>query len=93
MDPESIRRGNEQYKETELALWTAFMERYPYSDLLITRPSEANEMNNCLFENNRIVESIQVSDNFPCFTLGKLDYIIDEQFRTSLNNNQYALAA
>ena len=33
--PESIRRGNKEYMEAELALWLEFMERFPNSDLLI----------------------------------------------------------
>lgn len=50
VDPESIRRGNDEYKAAELALWTAFMEAYPESDLLISEPSQANNMVDCLFE-------------------------------------------
>ncbi len=50
VDPESIRRGNEQYQKAELVLWTEFMERYPDSDLLICEPSKANNMSNCLFD-------------------------------------------
>lgn len=53
VDPESIRRGNEEYKEAELALWTAFMEAYPEADLLISEPSRINNMENCLFESGK----------------------------------------
>lgn len=93
VDPESIRRGNESYKEAELSLWAAFMEQYPDSDLLITRPSEANEMNNCLFENNRMVEPISVLNDDFFYTLKGLDYTPNEQYRASLNSNHFTLAA
>lgn len=51
IEPESIRRGNEQYKSAEFTLWTAFMEKYPNADLLICEPSDTNDMTNCLFDN------------------------------------------
>lgn len=50
VDPESIRRGNMEYKEAEMILWTSFMEAFPEADLLISEPSEANDMSNCLFD-------------------------------------------
>ena len=50
VDPESIRRGNKEYKEAEMALWTSFMEAFPEADLLISEPSGANNMLNCLFD-------------------------------------------
>lgn len=50
VDPESIRRGNMEYKEAELTLWTQFMNTFPEADLLISEPSGANDMSNCLFD-------------------------------------------
>ena len=53
VDPESIRRGSEEYKQAELNLWMAFAEKFPESDLLVCKPSGANNMSNCLFQNKR----------------------------------------
>lgn len=58
IEPESIRRGNEQYKSAEFTLWTAFMEKYPNADLLICEPSDANDMTNCLFDSAQMVSVI-----------------------------------
>ena len=54
IEPESIRRGNEQYKRAEFTLWTAFMEKYPNADLLICEPSDTNDMTNCLFDSSKL---------------------------------------
>lgn len=100
VDPESIRRGNDEYKEAELALWTAFMEAYPEADLLISEPSRINNMENCLFESDVNcfnvqdwetfwTENIIVSTGVASITrksARKLTYEYE-------NNYEYALAA
>lgn len=53
VDPESIRRGSEQYKQAELGLWISFAEKFPESDLLVCKPARSNDMSNCLFQNKR----------------------------------------
>ena len=96
VDPESIRRGNDEYKEAEMSLWTSFMELYPNADLLITKPSEANDMSNCLFDSNLVVNDyLQLSgmwDFSQIFTpsLNKKKYNNSYKIK---DNNEYALAA
>jgi hypothetical protein len=94
VDPESIRRGNDEYKEAELSLWTAFMELYPNADLLITKPSEANDMSNCLFNSDTVCDE----DFFISWDFSQIltTFINKDNYNNSYNikgNNEYALAA
>ena len=90
VEPESIRRGNKQYKEAELALWLAFMEKFPESDLLICEPSDANQMSNCLFDNKLEQTGAQMGETIWS------DYVVFTDKVTSLSkrsayakSNQY----
>ena len=51
IDPESVRRGNAEYKKAELSLYLEFMRRFPESCLLIAQPCEAYNMSDVLYEN------------------------------------------
>ena len=52
--PEEIRRGNLDYKKLEMQLWVDFMELFPDECLLISAPSDANDMTNVLFETKSV---------------------------------------
>jgi len=100
VDPESVRRGNEEYKKAELALWTSFMKEFPESDLLISEPSSANDMANCLFESTNSVPKLSGWE-----TIWTLNDIFVESVTTLTkksarhqsneyeNKSEYALAA
>lgn len=53
VEPETVRRGNAEYKQAEMELWLSFMEFYPEENLLITSPSDANDMSNELYNSER----------------------------------------
>lgn len=95
VDPETIRRGSDEYKREELALWMDFMEQYPEYDLLITEPSEANNMANCLFENSQLTAEDVVNwdeDLWNALAWTPTKPTFKKNFRYS-GNNEYALAA
>ena len=100
VDPESIRRGNDEYKVAELALWTAFMEAYPGSDLLISEPSRANNMVDCLFESGKYCFKklewdafLSVNDIVSTSVLSLTRKSASKQTNVYDNNYEYALAA
>lgn len=100
VDPESIRRGNDEYKEAELALWTAFMEAYPEADLLISEPSKANNMANCLFESGKKDTELSGLDAFWIEYSVLAESVLSltrksarKQTNEYENNYEYALAA
>ena len=100
VDPESVRRGNEAYKEAEYSLWTAFMEEFPESDLLICEPSKSNNMANCLFDSSSEVAIIPGWVNIWTENLMVFDQITSLSKRSVYsrsneydNKNEYALAA
>ena len=51
IDPENIRRGNAEYKQQELDFWMNFMKLYPEENLLISEPSDINDMSNEIYSN------------------------------------------
>ena len=100
VDPESIRRGNDLYKQAELSFWIAFMSNFPESDLLVCEPSESNNMDNCLFEypqNNHCYSEweIYLADSYKVLTevttLSRRSSY--SKFNEYNNNNEYSLAA
>lgn len=91
VDPENIRRGSEQYKDAEYNLWVSFMELFPGSDLLVTKPSSANDMTNCLFE-NRSISSLQITDMIEIL-IRSMENSQKQQEYSFQNDNVLALAA
>ena len=51
IDPETIRRGNAEYKQQELDFWMNFSKLYPEENLLISEPSDINDMSNVIYSN------------------------------------------
>ena len=51
IDPEKIRRGNTEYKQQELDFWINFLKLYPEENLLISEPSNINDMSNVIYSN------------------------------------------
>lgn len=51
IDPEKIRRGNAEYKQQELDFWMNFLKLYPEENLLISEPSDINDMSNVIYSN------------------------------------------
>ena len=100
VDPESIRRGNIEYKEAEMALWTQFMEAFPEADLLISEPSRMNDMSNCLFDssNKSLGQSEWERFYFDYDVLAQIEINLTKKCAHSQTNeyknvNEYALAA
>lgn len=100
VDPESVRRGNEAYKKAEFALWTSFMEAFPDSDLLISEPSKANDMTNCLFDSAKNSTGLSGWETFwvECDILAESVATLTRRSANSQSNeyenkNEYALAA
>lgn len=91
VEPENMRRGSKEYKTAEVQLWLSFMELYPDANLLITKPSDANDMTNIVYCSEMVLEdSIQmlIEDNFKFF----FDFGVDE-FIEHKTEPTYALAA
>lgn len=55
VEPEKIRRGSTEYKNAEMQLWMSFMELYPDANLLITKPSNANDMTNIVYSSEHLI--------------------------------------
>ena len=49
--PETIRRGNEEYKKAELNFWMKCFSEFPCDNILISEPSEISDMSNILYTN------------------------------------------
>jgi hypothetical protein len=106
IDPEAIRRGNAEYKKQELDFWMKFMTEYPEENLLISEPSDINDMSNLIYSNESDKQVISVTVvpctwilNYggnlyePTYPIGR-----DSKYRYSApvhvaHNNVYALAA
>lgn len=50
VSPETVRTDNEDFASEELNLWMNFMECYPDAELLISGPSDVNDMSNIIYE-------------------------------------------
>lgn len=49
VEPESIRRGNDNYMEMENKLWSDFFANFPNGDLLISDVDDTNDMSNIIY--------------------------------------------
>lgn len=108
VDPESIRRGNDEYKKAEISLWDSFAKTFPESDLLISEPWEGNDMTNCLYDS---AEELQKGEQYYLLDLPKVNfpwegYVVvlqdespwqqntaNKETNEYQNNYEYALAA
>lgn len=106
VDPESIRRGNDEYKNEELSLYLEFMKRFPESCLLISKPCDAYDMTNLLYENIQQKEIVNVAwvsiQDFFIFNpiqvvwrnvSSKSQYNDYKEMNCIFDENNYALAA
>lgn len=108
VDPESIRRGNDEYKKAEISLWDSFTKLFPNSDLLISEPWEGNDMTNCLYDSTSCLHEDKHQYVFDSpnvyFPWGKyvvvlqdvspwLQNTINIETNEYKNNYEYALAA
>ena len=100
VDPESIRRGNDLYKQAELSFWKSFMRDFPESDLLICEPSESNDMSHCLFDNSQIKHCYSEYETFFVESFNVLTDVTTLSRRSSYskrnkycNRYEYTLAA
>lgn len=78
VEPEEVRRGSTEYKNAEMQLWLSFMELYPDANLLITKPSNANDMTNVVYSSEMVMENsiqLEIVDNFNfLFDFGIVEY-------------------
>lgn len=49
--PEELVNKDDSFRKEVFNTWSAFMEKFPESDLLISEPDPSNDMSNLLFEN------------------------------------------
>lgn len=95
--PEEIRRGNLDYKKLEMKLWLDFMELFPDECLLISAPSDANDMTNLLFETKSVWKILSCMNVFSD-SIGYTQYdyykVYSDNTKICFNNNYYySLAA
>lgn len=50
VEPENIRRGNNEYIRLESELWSDFNKSFPNKNLLISEKDSCNNMSNCIFK-------------------------------------------
>lgn len=85
VSPESVRTDNSDFADEESNLWMNFMELYPDADLLISEPSDVNDMSNIIY----VSEKASVSDYTTFFDYDLSDY--DESYSFDMSN--YSIAA
>lgn len=85
VSPESIRTDNVDFADEESNLWMNFMELYPDADLLISEPSDVNDMSNIIY----VSEKASVSDYTTVFGYDLSGY--DESYSFDMSN--YSIAA
>jgi len=100
IDPEAIRRGNADYKKQELDFWMRFMSEYPEENLLISEPSNVNDMSNLIYSNMSDVLTCRRYDVTSKFMDNFMFNIILPERTTSVREHRhsspgrvYALAA
>ena len=100
IDPEAIRRGNADYKKQELDFWMRFMSEYPEENLLISEPSDINDMSNLIYSNMPDVSTYRRYDVTSKFIDNFMFNIILPERTTSVRESRhsssgrvYALAA
>ena len=100
IDPEKIRRGNAEYKQQELDFWMNFLKLYPDENLLISEPSDINDMSNVIYSNMTDVHRYcyDVKSMFNDFDWSihiprKRQVILKPVVTTSSAERTYALAA
>lgn len=92
VEPEKIRRENDEYKEAELHLWMDFMRKYPDESLLICAPSDTNDMSNEIFSSvdfakEALPQRMSFDVNGSAFSFDYPEPMYVQQI------NEYALAA
>lgn len=98
IDPEKIRRGNAEYKQQELDFWMNFLKLYPEENLLISEPSDINDMSNVIYSNMTDVYRYDVKSMFNDFAWSifvpkKRQAPVKSVVTTSSAERTYALAA
>ena len=98
IDPEKIRRGNAEYKQQELDFWMNFLKLYPEENLLISEPSDINDMSNVIYSNMTDVYRYDVKSMFDDFSWSifvprKRQSTVKPVVTTSAAKRTYALAA
>jgi len=69
VEPESIRRGNDEYVEMESNLWEDFYNNFPHDNILISEKCPTNDMSNVLYETS-IKYNLEIKI--------KLNFIVDD---------------
>lgn len=109
VEPENVRRGNVDYKQAEMDLWISFMDLYPEENLLITAPSDINEMSNEIYNSEKyhVVASnvmdilVTTSFNRAMYTKGVFSerrcysgtFLSKDSGNQFIGTQEYALAA
>lgn len=89
IQPENIRRGNDDYINWEYSLNQEFSERFPEDDLLISEPCFFNDMRNVIFQKNiHSQDFINASSQTVSFS----NFIISDKFENILDDD-YSLAS
>lgn len=85
IQPESIRRGNNDYMDWEYSLNHEFSEIFPEEDLLISEPCFFNDMRNIIYQHNihshDFINSSSKSISFSDFTISNgFENILDNDY-------------
>lgn len=87
VSPETIRRKNEEYIKWEVSVWKEFAELFPNEDLVISEPTDLNDMANLIYSYNSLN-----SITFKQYNL-KVEKVFNSKFNFDIPYNDYALAA
>lgn len=86
IQPESVRRGNDDYMEWEYSFWKEFSELFPDKDLIISEPDKRDDMSNLIYSYSSLGIDFKNENIFqkPIF---KTDFSLSNKLTT------YAIAA
>lgn len=71
VSPESIRRGNDGYKQEELRFWEMFLKEHSTQNLLISEPNDINDMHHLIYNTmDKMRVDYEVRDIETCKSSG-----------------------
>ena len=94
VEPESIRRGNDDYMGMENKLWSDFFNNFPNSDLLISDVDDINDMSNIVYEKTSDLFKPYKDDNNKEYVFNIINIITNKDNCSSrIEEDSYLLAA
>jgi hypothetical protein len=85
VEPESTRRGNNEYVEMESNLWEDFYSNFPHDNILISEKCPTNDMSNILYETSiRYKPNPKTKLNFIADNFKNLGYLSEGKSNLAL---------